>query len=254
MTIIIKPLEDIESINMRSLLKEAPFDLDILKKKEHFENTSKNVEEFLNYHEISYWVQMLYNRLNHLLRNYCYSIYYYNKEIPDEQWYKSPGSNGESIEYFPYFKDSDYSNWYNFRYFSEYFFLQGFSIFELIGNLIIKKYNIKLKDKQKPSFHNAVQNLEPYKFDLYKKLKIIKDSSNFKKIADHRNNIVHNEHPQFISSGITYHANGMTSAGVGNYTPTSEVKILMDNLLKILEDIIVKILNHNEENDDYNEK
>ena len=46
----------------------------------------------------------------------------------------------------------------------------------------------------------------------------------------------------------------MVSAGVRNYTPTNEVKILMDNLLKILEDIIEKILNHNEENDDYNEK
>lgn len=117
---------------MRKLLKEAPFDLDILKKKEHFENTSNNVEEFLNYHEISYWFQMLYNRLNHLLCNYYYSIYYYNKEIPDEQWYKSLGSIGESIEYFPCFKDSDYSDWYNFRYFPSTFS-------ELIGQFDHKK-------------------------------------------------------------------------------------------------------------------
>lgn len=238
--IIINPLEGIEGIDMEKLFEKAPFDFTILDKIEH-NSAPKNVEGFLNQHELGYWIQMLNNRLNHLIRNYCYSLHYYNQHIPDEQWYQSPGSNGESVEYFPNFNNYDYSKWYNFRYFSEYFFLQGFSVFELIGNLIIKKYNIKLSSKQRPSFNIAVQNLEKYDIKLYNDLKIIKSSSMFKRITNYRNDIVHNEHPQFISSGITYHSNGVISAGVGNYTPTNVVKMLMDNLLSILEEIIKKI-------------
>ena len=40
---------------------------------------------------------------------------------------------------------------------------------------------------------------------------------------------------------ITNHANKLASVGVGNYTPTSEAKILIDNLLKILE-VTINIL------------
>jgi hypothetical protein len=54
-------------------------------------------------------IHVLFNRMNLLIRNYTYTMFYYNQGIPDEVWYKSPGSKGQSVELFPDFKEEDYT-------------------------------------------------------------------------------------------------------------------------------------------------
>lgn len=237
MTINIHPLQNIESANMKDLYAQVPF------KKSILENLSFDYEktgsgfDFAKGQEIYYWRNMLVNRMNLLMRNYAYTMFYYNQNIPDEVWHKSPGSKGQSVELFPDFKDEDYTKYFNFNYFSEYFFLQGFSIFELFGQLIVNLYDIKLKEDD-ISFHKAVNKLKSKNKMKFYELDKVRKSNEFKMSSRHRNDITHNQHPQFISSGITKDGSGMVAVGIGEYTPSIKVKEIMDGMLICLEKII----------------
>lgn len=72
----------------------------------------------------------------------------------------------------------------------------------------------------------------------------IRNSNEFDDAAKHRHNITHNQHPQFISSGINKCENWIVTAGVGNYTTSQKVKRIMDGMLKCLEQSI-EVLNGN---------
>ncbi|MBW3131811.1 Cthe_2314 family HEPN domain-containing protein, partial [Staphylococcus chromogenes] len=140
MTIIIHPLQHIESANMNDLLDHLPFNYSILEDLHFAFEETDSFFDLTKSHEIRYWKNMLFNRMNLLIRNYTYTIFYYNQDIPDEVWYKRSGTKGQSVEFFPDFKEEDYTKQFNFNYFSEYFFLQGFSIFELLGHIIAVSY------------------------------------------------------------------------------------------------------------------
>ena len=49
-------------------------------------------------------IQQHNNKIGDCKITYCFCRHYYDRGIPDDPWYSSPGENGESIQYFPYFK------------------------------------------------------------------------------------------------------------------------------------------------------
>ncbi|KDP12216.1 hypothetical protein BUY11_08465 [Staphylococcus chromogenes] len=171
MTIIIHPLQHIESANMNDLLDHLPFNYSILEDLHFAFEETDSFFDLTKSHEIRYWKNMLFNRMNLLIRNYTYTIFYYNQDIPDEVWYKRSGTKGQSVEFFPDFKEEDYTKQFNFNYFSEYFFLQGFSIFELLGHIIVNIYDIQLKMNE-ISFHKVINKLKEK--DLVKFYALIK--------------------------------------------------------------------------------
>ncbi|MEX6053314.1 Cthe_2314 family HEPN domain-containing protein [Mammaliicoccus sciuri] len=245
MTINYQPLQHIEAANMKDLYAQIPFNKSILENLSFDYERTGSFFDFAKDYELYYWRNMLVNRMNLLMRNYAYTMFYYNQYITDEVWHKSPGSKGQSVKLFPDFKDEDYTKYFNFNCFSEYFFLQGFSIFELFGHIIVNLYDIKLKENN-ISFHKAVDKLESKNKTKFKELDKVRKSSEFKMASRHRNDITHNQHPQFISSGITKDDSGMVAVGIGEYTPSQKVKEIMDGMLICLEKII-EILNDNVE-------
>ncbi|PTG04343.1 hypothetical protein BU656_11610, partial [Staphylococcus chromogenes] len=109
MTIIIHPLQHIESANMNDLLDHLPFNYSILEDLHFAFEETDSFFDLTKSHEIRYWKNMLFNRMNLLIRNYTYTIFYYNQDIPDEVWYKRSGTKGQSVEFFPDFKEEDYT-------------------------------------------------------------------------------------------------------------------------------------------------
>ena len=241
MTNIIHPLQHIESANMNDLHDQIPFNYSILENLSFDFEKTDSFFDLTKSHEIEYWQNMLFNRMNLLIRNYTYMLFYYNQRIPDEIWYKSPGSKGQSVEFFPNFKDEDFTKQFNFNYFSEYFFFQEFSIFELLGHIIVNIYDIQLK-RHEISFHKAINKLKDKDSLKFYALDKIRNSHEFENAAKHRHDITHNQHPQYISSGITNYDNGMVTAGIGDFTTSQKVKEIMDGMLKCLEQSI-EILN-----------
>jgi hypothetical protein len=202
-----------------------------------FKKEGNLIQNLLNW-DMEHWENLLKNRLISITNNFAYAMFYYEKGIPDKVWYVSPGLEGQSVQYFPHFTDEHYSNLYNFSYFVDIFFLKSFTVFETIGHLIFKLYNIKVdKDEWKDqiSFQNAVYKLRKVNFELHKDLLRIKSSNQFKKGIKMRNDIAHNHPPYEVSSGVTISENKY-SFGVGEYTTSEEIKRVMLGLLNSIKE------------------
>lgn len=126
---------------------------------------------------MEHWESLLKNRLISITSNFAYAMFYYEKGIPDKEWFISPGFEGQSVQYFPHLTNEHHSNLYNFSYFVDTFFLNLFTVFETIGHLLFKLYDIEVdKDdwKDQISFHNAVTKLKRINYQLHKDLLKIK--------------------------------------------------------------------------------
>ncbi|MCK6256829.1 hypothetical protein LCY76_09505 [Fictibacillus sp. KIGAM418] len=169
----IKPFEGITEVDLNECTKESPLkDFEVSKgmfqkEDDHFMN--------LDNWDTQHWETILGNRLLSVNRNFGYTMYYYYKGIPDDEWHKSPGKNGQSIEYYPHFEEQHHSNFYNFTYFVDTFFLKAYTLYETIGHLLFKLYDFKIKEDDFVSFKRAIYKLKNVNRPLYKDLNKVKN-------------------------------------------------------------------------------
>ncbi|MGG0288654.1 Cthe_2314 family HEPN domain-containing protein [Peribacillus butanolivorans] len=244
MTIYINPFEDIEEVDIEKYSKENPLFYYELPRG-IFKKEGNIIQNLLNF-DMEHWENLLNNRLHSITNNFAYAMFYYEKGIPDKEWYISPGFKGQSVQFFPHFKEEHYSNQYNFSYFVDTFFLKSFTVFETICHLLFKLFNIEVnKDdwKDQISFHNAVFKLKKINFKLHKDLLKIKKSSEFTKGIKMRNDIAHNHPPYRVSSGVTIGENTYTF-GVGEYTTSEEIKKVMIGLLNSIKETFEILSTH----------
>ncbi|TKV48327.1 hypothetical protein C1I58_06310 [Bacillus sp. PIC28] len=232
MIINIKPFEDIEQVYVLNCSKDNP--LASFELPRGLFKTEGTIIQNLRNTDMGHWENLLRNRLLSINNNYAYAMFYFGKGIPDDEWYISPGLKGQSVQFFPHFKEEHYSNLYNFIYFVDTLFLKIFTVYETIGHLLYKLYQIEVDTddwKDQISFHNAIYKLRDTNYALFKDLMKIKKSDEFKKGIRMRNDIAHNHPPYEISSGVTIRENG-ASFGIGEYTTSKEIKKIMIGLLQ----------------------
>ncbi len=238
----INPFEGITNIDFDECAKENPLK-DFTVPKGMFRKEESHFMFFDDW-DTGHWETLLNNRLLSVGHNFAYAMFYYYRGIPDDEWYISPGKEGKSIEYYPHFDEIHYSNFYNFTYFVDVFFLKAYTLFETIGHLLYKVYDIKQKPRDLITFKNAIANLKNINKELYKELTTLKHSNNFKDGAKMRNDIAHNHPPHHKSSGVKK-INGVELFGIGEYTTSSEIKLVMIGFLEsimITFDILQKYL------------
>ncbi|CAM4185398.1 hypothetical protein BS11774_16630 [Bacillus subtilis] len=228
----ITPFEDITNINLNECISESPlkgFELPrgMFKKKDDIFG--------LDNWDTDHWELILNNRIISINRNFGYAMFYYYKGIPDDEWFISPGKEGQSVEFFPHFDDQHTSNHFNFKYFVDIFFLKAYTAYETIGHLLYKLYDLEINEddpRDQVSFKNAIFKLKSKNHRLFKDLNKLKRSDDFKKGVDMRNDIAHNHPPYDIDSGVTKSKGGIITMGVGNYTTSTEIKETMIGFLR----------------------
>lgn len=190
--------------------------------------------------ELDYWITEFNNRTFDLVTSYAMLMHYYNKGIPDKEWYISPGKNGVSIQYFPHFEEKHYIYLYWFGFYMDSYYTRFFSIIDTIYHLINIKYGFGIENSL--GFNKRTSNeLKTKDKDLYDYLNSIRANEIYKKVSEFRNNITHNYRPNQIDSGInrkTEKGKFVISMGVGNYTPTNEFATNIDQSIDLLSDII----------------
>src|SRR5699024_9534776 len=108
------------------------------------------------------------------------------------------------VEYFPHFEEEHYSNFHNFAYFVDVFFLQSFTLYETIGHLLFKLFDQEIGEytQRQISFNNAIKKIEKINRSLYRSLQAVSASHDYTLTLQTLNNIAHN-HPQLhIDYGI----------------------------------------------------
>lgn len=108
-------------------------------------------------HEI---IQEHNNKVGSLNVTYAFCRHYYDEGIPDDLWFISPGSKGQSIEYFPKFNEEHWMRKYWFNYFSDTYYLKISAVWDSVIEIINEYYG-----------YAFVQDLR-FRNNMFKKLKI----------------------------------------------------------------------------------
>jgi|SRR5699024_3011640 len=200
MSIKLIPFEGIESADISHYIKENPlYGFEI--KEGLFDNKSVSIFDLPYDIDIQTWKINLSNKISKVIRNFGYAMFYYNKGVSDKT-----------------------SNFYNFTYFVDVFFLYASALYETVGHLLVKTYKLKLRGLV--SFNSAIIGLKEVNSDLYNDLNKIKESSEYEKGNEMRNNIVHNHPPYEKSSGVSKHK-GIIAVGKGTYVTPEKIKEVM---------------------------
>ena len=101
---------------------------------------SEDVFQNINRPRLHEIIQEHNNKVGSLKITYALCRHYYDKGIPDEPWFISPGRNGQSIEYFPEFQDEHWMRQYWFNYFSDTFYLKISAVWDSIIEIINEYY------------------------------------------------------------------------------------------------------------------
>ena len=103
-------------------------------------------------------------------------MFHFTKGVPDDEWFISPGKNGESIQYYPHFEEKDHFTKAQFDYYADIFYYKLFSAWDTVGHVLNVLYELEI---DKATFNEAVKKLKAVKPDLHAKLKPIVDSEKF---------------------------------------------------------------------------
>lgn len=203
---------------------------------------SDMIEYFFAAFDIPSLVLHLKNRLAQVKWSYVMSIFYFDKGIPDEEWFCSPAKTGESIEYFPNFSEDDWKPKSLFDYFSDAFYHKLFSAWDTLGHLLNTIYGLKLK---KPSFNSAVQKLQQVHPILATAINRIMENPDFQLMRKLRHDITHNYLPGHPGSNVTRKSEKELTFGVGTYITSKVIKDNMDKSLDLFAATLEAIRMHN---------
>lgn len=188
-------------------------------------------------------IQQHNNKIGDCKITYCFCRHYYDRGIPDDPWYSSPGENGESIQYFPYFKKEHWMRKYWFTYFSDTYYLKMSAVWDSIVELLNYYYGSDYRLKS-----NVLKWLKDNQKNLYDELnalrkdKIFQDANKYRTAVAHgiSENEIHNTileeknvtatFPKIDEKGnvVFKEVKGKRiSATAGEYT---NVKTIMDNM------------------------
>ena len=87
-------------------------------------------------------IQQHNNKVGSLAITYALTRHYFDKGIPDDPWYISPGKEGQSIQYFPEFKEEHWMRRYWFNYFSDTFYLKISSVWDSMIEILNHFYGL----------------------------------------------------------------------------------------------------------------
>jgi hypothetical protein len=189
------------------------------------------------------------NRIRQLRFSFVLVTYYFQKGIPDEEWYISPGRKGQSVEYFPHFQKKHHSRKYLFDYFSEAFYSTYFSIFELVVHIVNVIFQLDIDHKNEGlSFRKKVlRSLKTKNKKLHEYICSMQNESVYEKAKDIRNNLIHNLPPNEVTSPVKISkSTNLTklTIGVGDYIKSSEIMENINMGVSLLKEFLDKFKSH----------
>ncbi len=187
------------------------------------------------------------NKVGSLRMTYAICRHYYDKGIPDDPWYISPGKNGESMQYFPEFKEEHWMRKYWFNFFVDAFYLKISSVWDSIIEIINEKYEYGFQ--QDLRFRaNVLKKLKDDNKDLVDLFASIQSDSLYVEAQEYRTAAAHGssagdvsytvttrqnvtiEVPEVVNGKLTkktINAKKVVGLGVGDYT---KAKTIMTNI------------------------
>ena len=191
--------------------------------------------------ELSTWKMALINKLNDVAKAFALMMFYYDKGIPDEPYYISPGRKGQSVEYFPHFDDEHFAIKDGFDFYADIYYFKVFSAIDGIWQILNVYFNLGLT-VYKVSFGNVCSKLKKIDAQTVTSLKKIFEDERYKKGKDLRNSITHRLPVGSQGAGIRRKGNA-TIFCVSEYTSSKQTVEIAKALLNFSVEAFKQIKN-----------
>lgn len=112
-------------------LRIDPSELDVTTVSYSIDISHPRIGEMLSEHN---------NKVGSLMITYTLAFHYYNKGIPDDQWFISPGKNGQSVQYMPNFATEHWGRLFWFSYFADSYYLKIMSLWDSLLEILNHYY------------------------------------------------------------------------------------------------------------------
>lgn len=202
------------------------------------------------------------NKIGDLRISYALCKHYYDKDIPDNPWYISPGKNGQSIQYLPDFEDEHWMRLYWFNHFSENLYLKYFSVWDGIIEILNIFYGINEQIQDYRFRMNVMKRLKDTEKKVYDFLDDILKNEIYKEANQYRTDFVHGfapstvtncfrleenkimEFPEYKDGKVDYVKKKYTrlSCTAGEYTLTTKVMNNAENFASFSGDKITELI------------
>lgn len=176
----------------------------------------------------------LMNKISGMYRSFVFLIYYFEKEIPDDEYLVSPGNDGESISYYPDFTENNFIDKSSFDFYTDFFYFKLFSSFDSLCHIINLLYQITTNKKEIGFNNKFFDKLKMKNKSLAELLFNILDNDDFKRAKEIRNNITHNFSPNQISTTIEEKIEDNKIIGVITHNKYFTSKDIKENVYKSL--------------------
>jgi len=142
----------------------------------------------------------LINKVGELLVTYSMCKHYYDKGIPDDPFFISPGKDGQSVQYFPEFQSEHHMRRYWFNYFASGMYLRFFSYWDGIIGLVNIFYGIDESMNDYRFRQNVMAKLKVNHPNVHDFLKTILSESLYIEANEYRTCFVHGQAPSEVTN------------------------------------------------------
>lgn len=197
-------------------------------------------KSFVDHVEINVLCHELIRRFYHMERSYIFSRFYYENGIPDDEWHLSPGTNGESVEYYPHFTKDDHLNKSWFDFYVDVFYFKIFSMYDVLAHIVNVAFILGFQKRNTSMNQNLISKLKGIDAPLSSSLSALLDSPEFIRAKEIRNDISHNYLPHSVGMSVTRNG-GTITVGIKSYIKSREIIKNMNEIQSILCEMIKAI-------------
>jgi len=207
---------------MRFAIEESDFPVDQISGWEGIMQIEK-IKELLT------WKIALHNKWNDVIKSYVMMMFYYNKGIPDDPYFISPGRNGNTADYFPNFKPEHHARKDAFDFYTDVFFFKVFSAFDCIWQTLNVYLDCGLKSK-KVTFGRVCRKIKNSYPDVELFIRKLFKDTRYRNGIILRDSIVHRLPTGAQGSGIS-HKGDATLFSISEYMTSDQTVEIAKDLL-----------------------
>lgn len=195
-------------------------------------------DELDYYDNVLPWIKEFNYTMLNIEIPYILVCNYYNKDISE---YREIDLNQKEHE------EQDYINKYYFNYFSRICLFEIKSNFERTIHIISNLYNLGINHYEKDIMFRVIKYLKTNDNALYSYLVELQDNQTYKGMEELRNQLTHSFSPLNTQMISEYHKSGLITYGVKQSKSSSEIKNIIEDSLKLLEEYIKFLEKHIED-------
>ncbi len=174
-----------------------------------FDKMSIDMEKFSSYQDRIFLYPRLQeaieghnNKVGDLKITYALCRHYFDKGIPDEPWYISPGKEGQSVQYVPNFEEEHWMRRYWFNHFAENLYLKFFSLWDDVVEILNIFFGIDESIQDYRFRANVMKKLKEIKPDIHSYMSDILKEETYKEANKYRTCFVHGYAPSSVTNGF----------------------------------------------------